>query len=88
MLGRLCYKRLEGCDAVAHGSSDNTILGRRFEWDELPKVPFCTKNSTALGSVVFCYRRNFLLLSVPFSCIFCLEKQALRRTLSNVLLLL
>ena len=34
-----------------------------------PKGPFCTKNATALDSVVICYRRSFLL-SVPFSCLF------------------
>ena len=51
-----------------------------------PKGPFRTKNSTAHESVVFCYRRSFLL-SVPFSCLFCLEKQALLSTLSSVLLL-
>ena len=33
----------------------------------LPKGPFRTKNSTGPESVVFCYRRSFLL-SVPFSC--------------------
>ena len=51
-----------------------------------PKGPFRTKNSTALDSVVFCYRRSFLL-SVPFSCLFFLEKQALLSTLRSVLLL-
>ena len=39
-----------------------------------PKKPFRTKNSTALESVVFGYRRSFSL-SVPFSCLFCLEKK-------------
>ena len=51
----------------------------------LPKGPFRTKNSTALESVVFCYRRSFSL-SVPFSCLFCLEKQAFLRPLRSVLL--
>ena len=53
-----------------------------------PKGPFCTKNSTAPDSVVFCYRRSFLL-SVPFSCLFFLEKQALLSALRlrSVLLL-
>ena len=41
---------------------------------ELPKGPFRTKNSTALDSVVFCYRRSFSL-SVPFSCLFFLKKK-------------
>ena len=41
----------------------------------LPKGPFRTKNSTAPESVVFCYRRSFLP-SVPFSCLFFLEKRS------------
>ena len=53
---------------------------------ELPKGPFRTKNSTALESVVFCYRRSFSL-SVPFSCLLSLQKQALLSTLRSVLLL-
>ena len=52
----------------------------------VPKGPFRTKNSTAPKAVVFCYRRSFLL-SVPFSCLFFLEKQALLSTLRSVLLL-
>ena len=52
----------------------------------LPKGPFRTKMSTAPESVVFCYRRSFLL-SVPFSCLFFLEKQALLSTIHSVLLL-
>ena len=51
-----------------------------------PKGPCRTKNSTALDSVVFCYRRSFLL-TVPFSCLLFLEKQALLSTLRTVLLL-
>ena len=51
-----------------------------------PKGPFRTKNSTALDSVVFCYRRSFSL-SVPFSCLFLLGKKALQSTLRSVLLL-
>ena len=51
----------------------------------LPKGPFRTKNTTALESVVFCYRRSFLL-SIPFSCLFFLEKQALLSTLRSGLL--
>ena len=50
----------------------------------LPKGPFRTKNSTASESVVFCYRRSFLL-SVPFSCLFSLEEQALLSTHHSVL---
>ena len=50
-----------------------------------PKGPFRTKNRTALESVVFCYRRSFSL-SVPFSCLFCLEKQAFLSPLRSVLL--
>ena len=53
----------------------------------VPKGPFRTKNSTAPKSVVFCYRRSFFSLSVPFSCFFFLEKQALLSTLRSVLLL-
>ena len=45
-----------------------------------PKGPFCTRNGTALDSVVFCYCRSFLQ-TVPFSCLFFLEKQALVSTL-------
>ena len=48
-----------------------------------PKGPFRTKNSTAPESVVFCYRRCFLLC-VPFSCLFLLEKQALLSTVHSV----
>ena len=44
--------------------------------DDQPKGPFRTKNSTALKSVVFCCRRSFSL-SVLFSCLFFLQKQAL-----------
>ena len=50
-----------------------------------PKGPFRTKNSTAPESVVFCYCRSFLL-SVPFSCLLFLEKQALLSTIRSVLL--
>ena len=41
-----------------------------------PKGPFRTKNSTAPESVVFCYRRSFLL-SVPFPCFFFWEKTSI-----------
>ena len=51
----------------------------------LPKGPFRTKNSTAPESVVFCYHRSFSL-SVPFSCLFVLEKQAFLSPLRSVLL--
>ena len=51
-----------------------------------PKGPFRTKNSTEPESVVFCYRRSFSL-SVPFSCLFFLEKQALQSTIRSVLFL-
>ena len=51
----------------------------------LPQGPFRTKNSTALESVVFCYCRSFSL-SVPFSSLFCLEKQAFLSPLRSVLL--
>ena len=50
-----------------------------------PKGPFRTKNGTAPESVVFCYRRSFLL-SVPFSRLLFLEKQAFPSTLRTVLL--
>ena len=49
----------------------------------MPKGPFRTKNTTALKSVVFCYGRS-VLLSVPFSCRFFLEKQALLSTIRSV----
>ena len=45
--------------------------------------PCYTKNSTALESVVFCYRRSFSL-SVPFSCLLSLEKQVLLSPLRSV----
>ena len=41
-----------------------------------PKGPFLSKNTTALESVVFRYRRSFSL-SVPFPCLFCLEKTSI-----------
>ena len=47
-----------------------------------PKGPFRTKNSTAPESV-FCCRRSFSV-SVPFSCLFFLEKQALLSTTRSV----
>ena len=37
----------------------------RFLRPPFPKGPYCTKNSTAVACVVFCYRRSFLL-SIPF----------------------
>ena len=52
---------------------------------DIPKGPFRTKNSMALESVVFCYRRSFSL-SVPFSCLFCLQKQAFLSPLCSILL--
>ena len=51
----------------------------------LPKGPFRTKNSTALESVLFCHHSSFSV-SVPFSCLFSLEKQALLRPLRSILL--
>ena len=51
----------------------------------LPNGPFRTKTSTALESVVFCHRRSFSL-SVPFSCLLCLKKQAFLSPLRSVLL--
>ena len=51
----------------------------------MPKGPFHTKNSTALESVQFCHRRSFSV-SVPFSCLLFLEKQALLSPLRSVLL--
>ena len=56
-----------------------------FRVPALPKGPFRTKNSMALESVVFCYRRSFSQ-SVPFSCLFLLEKQAFLSPLRSVLL--
>ena len=50
-----------------------------------PKGPFRTKNSAALQSVLFCHCRSFSV-SVPFSCLFFLEKQALLSPLRSVLL--
>ena len=41
-----------------------------------PKGPFCTKNTMAPESVVFCYRRSSSL-SVPFSCLFCQKNRHL-----------
>ena len=49
------------------------------------KGPFCTKNSTALESIVYCYRRSFPH-SVPLSCLFCLEKPVFLSPLRSVLL--
>ena len=71
----------EGCCVFlsCRGSSLSQVLGLLG-----PKGPFRTKNSTASESV-FCYRRSFLL-SVPFSCLFFLEKQALLSTLRSVFL--
>ena len=57
-----------------------------LKWPKIPKGPFRTKNTTTLKSVVFCYGRS-VLLSVPFSCHFSLEKQALLSTIRSVLLL-
>ena len=53
--------------------------------EKVPKGPFRTKNSTALESVVFCYRRSFSL-PVPFSCLFSLDTLAFLRPLRSVLL--
>ena len=50
-----------------------------------PKGPFRTKNSTALESVLLCHRRSFSV-SVPFSWLIFLEKQALLSPLGSVLL--
>ena len=44
-----------------------------------------TKNRTALESVVFCYRCSCSLF-VPFSCLFCLEKQVFLSPLCSVFL--
>ena len=49
------------------------LLTQKNPEEFIPKGPFRTKNSTEPESVVFCYRRSFLL-SVPFSCLFFLEK--------------
>ena len=49
------------------------------------KGPFRTKNSTALESVLFCRHRSFSV-SVLFSCLFFLEKQALLSPPRSVLL--
>ena len=49
------------------------------------KGPFRTKNSTALESVLLCHCRSFSI-SVPFSCLFFPEKQALPSPLRSVLL--
>ena len=49
----------------------------------LPKGRFRTTNSTAPESVVFCYRRRFLL-SLPLSCLFFLVRQAFPSTLRTV----
>ena len=56
-----------------------------FVMTPFPKGPFRTKNSTALESVLFRHRRSFSV-SVPFSCLFFLEKQALLSPLRSVLL--
>ena len=48
----------------------------RIDIHNLPKGPFRTKTSTALESIVIRYRRSFSP-SVPFSCLFCLEKQGI-----------
>ena len=61
--------------------SHTSPIGR----SQIPKGPFCTKNSTALESIVFGYRRSFSL-SVPFSCVFCPQKQAFLSPLRSVLL--
>ena len=49
-----------------------------------PKGPFRTRNSMAPESVVFCCRRSFLV-SVPFSCLLFLGKQALLSSIRSVL---
>ena len=42
-----------------------------------PKGPFRTKNATALNSVVFCYRRSFLL-SVVICCLISLKNSGFK----------
>ena len=76
-------------DGVCTGQPDRGKKnhGTFFSWPVAePKGPFRTKNSTAPESIVFCYRRSFLL-SILFSCRFFLEKQALLSTIRSVLLL-
>ena len=51
----------------------------------LPKGPFCTKNTTEPESVVFCYRCSSAL-SVAICCQFALGKQTLLKPLRSVLL--
>ena len=74
-------------------AQDTTIFQRRsravgwtakYAADWSPKGPFRTKNATAPESVVFCHRRSFSL-SVPFSCLFSLEKRGLLSALRSVL---
>ena len=83
---RLFFELFRPCGWEASGTPFRTFF-RAFQGEVfLPKGPFRTKSSTAPESVVFCYRRSFLL-SVPFSCLFFLEKQALLSTIRSVLLL-
>ena len=63
-------------EAFLEGSKSRSLVRSR---------PFRTKkNTTVPESVVFCYRRSFSL-SVLFSCLLCLEKQAFRSPLRSVL---
>ena len=84
------------CSATSLKTHTPQILGVKIQPPEFgewaprsivkqPKGPFRTKNSTALESVLFCHRHRFSV-SVPFSCLFFLERQALLSPLRSVLL--
>ena len=84
---RRVYRRIFPKDAIQGKMltfNEPSELGS-FRSLRCAKGPFCTKNSTALESVVFCYGHSFSH-SVLFSCLFCLEKEAFLSPLRSVLL--
>ena len=60
----ICKKQQSG--SIKHAPNCGYLI-----WLPHPKDPSVLKNLTAPESVVFCYRRSFLL-SMPFSCLFVL----------------